>query len=261
MLNEVKVQKYYIMKVSIITVTFNSASTVGATLRSVTDQGYSDIEHIVIDGASKDNTLEVVKQYPHVAQLISEPDKGMYDGLNKGIALATGEIIGILNSDDVLHDTTIISQIVQSFERDNSLESVFADIRFVSPKDRSKTTRYYSSAKFNPSKFEWGYMPAHPSFYCKKYVYEQFGNFQTDYKIAADYEWLTRVLYKHQITYQYLPLLTVDMLPGGLSNGTIERRWRLNKEIIRACAENGIKTNMFKLSLKYFRKVFEYLKK
>lgn len=247
--------------VSIITVTFNSAATVGDTLQSVALQNHSNIEHIIIDGASKDHTLEVVKQYSHVAQVISEPDKGMYDGLNKGIALASGEIIGILNSDDVLHDTTIISKIVDAFEQDSSLESVFADIRFVSPKDRSKTTRYYSSARFDPSKFEWGYMPAHPSFYCRKSVYKQYGTFQIDYQIAADYEWLTRVLYKHQISYQYLPLLTVDMLPGGLSNGTLERRWRLNKEIIRACAENGIKTNMFKLSLKYFRKIFEYWKK
>lgn len=249
------------MKVSIITVTYNSASTVSETLRSVAGQDYSALEHIIIDGASKDNTLEVVQQYPHVAQLISEPDKGMYDGLNKGIAVASGEIIGILNSDDVLHDSTIISQIVQAFEQNITLESIFADIRFVSPKDRSKTTRYYSSARFHPGQFEWGYMPAHPSFYCKRSVYEQYGNFQIDYTIAADYEWLTRVLFKHRISYQYLPLIAVDMLPGGLSNGTLERRWRLNKEIIRACAENGIKTNMFKLGLKYFRKIFEYLKK
>ena len=150
---------------------------------------------------------------------------------------------------------------METFKANPKLDAIFGDIRFVAPKDRNKTTRYYSSARFNPSKFEWGYMPAHPSFYCRKEVYEQYGNFQIDYKIAADYEWLTRVLYKYKISYQYLPLLTVDMLPGGLSNGTLKRRWVLNKEIIRACDENGIKTNMLKLSLKYFRKVFEYLKK
>lgn len=248
------------MKISIITVTFNSAATVGDTLKSVAAQDYPEIEHLVIDGASKDNTLEVVKRFSHVAKVVSEPDKGMYDGLNKGIALATGEVIGILNSDDVLHDPTIISQIAAALQ-DREIDAVYGDIRFIAPDNRNKTTRYYSSAHFHPGKFEWGYMPAHPSFYCRKSVYDQFGGFQVDYKIAADYEWLTRVMYKHRIRCKYLPLLTVDMLPGGLSNGTMKRRWVLNKEIIRGCAENGVQTNMLKLSLKYFRKIFEYLKK
>ncbi len=253
-------QQLKTLKVSIITVTYNSSATVADTLKSVASQDYSDIEHIIIDGASTDSTMDIVRGYPHVSQVISEPDKGMYDALNKGIAKATGDIIGILNSDDAFHNEQVISKITAEF-RANDVDSIFGDIRFVSPTNRSKTIRYYSSAHFHPGKFESGYMPAHPSFYCKKSIYEKYGDFQINYKIAADYEWLTRVLYKHKISYKYLPLLTVDMLPGGLSNGTLKSRWVLNKEIIRACAENGIETSMWKLSIKYFSKVFEYLKR
>ena len=248
------------LKVSIITVTYNSSATVADTLKSVASQDHEDIEHIIVDGASIDSTMDIVRGYPHVGQVISEPDKGMYDALNKGIAKATGDIIGILNSDDAFHNEQVISKITEVFKT-NDVDAIFGDIRFISPTNRSKTIRYYSSAQFHPGKFEWGYMPAHPSFYCKKSIYEKYGDFQINYQIAADYEWLTRVLYKYKVTYKYLPLLTVDMLPGGLSNGTLKSRWVLNKEIIRACAENGIKTNMWKLSIKYFSKVFEYLKR
>lgn len=221
-------------------------------------QSYGNVEHIVVDGASTDGTVELIKD-SGIKKWISEPDGGMYDALNKGIEMATGDLIGILNSDDVFSEPHTLQQVAAAFEQDPELEAVYGDIRFVSPKNPARTIRYYSSKDFYPEKFALGYMPAHPSVYLKKSVYETHGLFQTDYTIAADYELLTRVIYKHRIQTQYLPLLMVDMLPGGLSNASIYSRYLLNKEIVRACRENGIRTNLLKVSMKYFRKIFEYL--
>jgi len=245
------------MKVSIITVTKNSAATVRRTLESVAGQTHSDIEHIIIDGASNDDTLEIVNGFSHVAKVISEPDQGMYDALNKGLNLASGDVVGILHSDDIYHDDTIIEKVVEGFST-HQVDSVFGDIRFVTPNDRNKTQRYYSSAHWHPGKFGRGYMPAHPSFFVKRDMYELYGTFQPDYEIAADYELLIRFLYTHKVSYKYLDLLMVDMLTGGLSNSSPYRRYILNKEIVRGCRENGIRTSMFKVSLKYFAKIFEY---
>ncbi len=246
------------MKISIITVTKNSTSTVRGTLESVAGQTHPDIEHIIIDGASTDDTLYIVKSFQHVAQVISEQDKGMYDALNKGLKFANGEVVGILHSDDIYHDDTIIEKVVEGFEK-HKVDSVFGDIRFVTPNNRNKTQRYYSSAHWHPGKFGRGYMPPHPSFFVKREMYENYGYFKPDYKIAADYELLIRFLYTNKVTYKYLDLLMVDMLPGGLSNGTPYKRYILNKEIVRGCRENGINTSLFKVSLKYFAKVFEYI--
>ncbi|XOV91141.1 MAG: glycosyltransferase family 2 protein [Bacteroidota bacterium] len=252
------------MKISIVTVTYNSANTLQGTLDSVNSQTYPNIEHILIDGASTDGTVDLIKKSTARSddsqtgyKWISEPDQGMYDALNKGIAMVSGDIIGILNSDDRFHDETILEQVAQAFE-DPEVDAIYGDIRFVQPGNPEKTQRYYSSKHWNPEKFAWGYMPAHPSVYIRKKFYDQLGTFKTDYTIAADYELLIRFLYTHQLRTRYLPLLMVDMLPGGLSNQSWKSRWLLNKEIVRGCRENGIRTNMIKLSFKYFRKVFEY---
>ncbi len=252
------------MKISIITVTHNSEKTLQKTIESVTSQTYPHIEHILVDGASTDGTVDLIKKsLPLVgvssSQWISEPDKGMYDALNKGIKMASGNIIGILNSDDRFHDEFILGQVAKAFE-DPEIDAIYGDIRFVHPNNTKRTQRYYSSKHWNPKKFAWGYMPAHPSVYIRKKFYDQLGAFKTDYRIAADYELLIRFFHTHQLRTKYLPLLMVDMLPGGLSNQSWESRWLLNKEIVRGCRENGIDTNMFKLSLKYFRKVFEYVR-
>ena len=244
------------MKISVITVTYNSAKTLRQTLESVKAQDHPDIEHIIIDGSSTDDTVEMVKDFG-ITNWISEHDKGMYDAINKGIKMATGEVIGILNSDDCYSDDAILSQVADAFS-DDELEAIYGDIRFVQ-KHKGKTQRYYSAKRFHSGKFAWGYMPPHPSFYARKATYEKLGGYQTDYTIAADYELLIRFLYTNRIKARYLPLLMVDMLPGGLSNQSWKSRWLLNKEIVRACHENGIQTNMLKLSLKYFKKVFEYL--
>ena len=244
------------MKISVITVTYNSAKTLRRTLESVKAQDHPDIEHIVVDGASTDGTVELVKEFG-IKNWISEQDEGMYDAINKGIKMATGEVIGILNSDDCYSEETILSQVADAFS-DDELEAIYGDIRFVQ-KHKGKTQRYYSAKHFHPGKFAWGYMPPHPSFYARKATYEKLGGYQTDYTIAADYELLIRFLFTNRIKTRYLPLLMVDMLPGGLSNQSWKSRWLLNKEIVRACHENGIQTNMLKLSLKYFKKVFEYV--
>jgi len=245
------------MKITLLTVAYNAEKTITRTLVSVANQTYPDIEHIIVDGKSTDHTVTIVRSFPHVAKYISEPDQGMYDALNKGIGLATGDYIGTLNADDQLSDSQVIAKIVNEIKTD-AKDVYFGDIRFVKTDNPAKTLRYYSSANFHPSKFAKGYMPAHPSVYIKRTLFAKYGLYKTDYSIAADYELLIRFLHNAGVSYRYLPLLIVDMLPGGRSNKSAWSRYLLNKEIVRGCQENGIKTNMLTLSFKYFRKIFEY---
>lgn len=250
------------MKFSIITVTYNSSSTVQGTIESVLSQTYPNIEYIVIDGCSKDDTVDIIKEQEPKFNgrmcWISEKDKGMYDAMNKGIRMATGDVVGIINSDDFYHRNDIIAEIAKTFEDDN-VQATFADVRFVHPDDLNKTVRYYSSKNFSPNRFRFGFMPAHPSFFTYKKNFETFGYYQTDYKIAADYELLIRFLYTHKLAYKYLHLDVMKMRTGGMSTASWRSNVILNKEIVRACKENGIYTNMFILSLKYFVKVFELI--
>ncbi len=246
------------MKVSIITVTYNSALTLSDTLLSVRNQDYGNIEHVLVDGGSKDNTVEIIKSFPHVTNWVSEKDKGLYDAINKGIEMATGDIVGILNSDDFFPDKSIVSKIVETF-KSNDIDAVYGDIAFIRPDNLQKVIRHYSSKKFHPRKFAFGFMPAHPSFYAKKECYNRMGLYKYDYKIAADYELLIRFLYKNKIKTSYIPAIMVYMRTGGVSNKNVLSRYTLNKEIVRACKDNGINTNMFLLSLKYFKKIFEFI--
>src|SRR5664280_70519 len=205
------------MKVTIITATYNSASTIEKCLSSVNLQKYYDIEHIIVDGESKDNTLDIINSHPgRVKKIISEPDKGIYDALNKGIKIATGDIIGILNSDDFFSDDLVIDNLVKAFEGDN-IDAVFGDIKFVHRLNLDKTVRYYSSKRFNPAKFKYGFMPAHPSFYVKKEFFSTIGLYREDYKIAGDFELLIRFLYSNHLRYKYLNMDFVTMRTGGIS--------------------------------------------
>ena len=248
------------MKISIITTTYNSAATVKDTLLSVNEQPYHDIEHIIVDGASKDNTLEIVKEFgKRVAKLISEPDKGIYDAMNKGIRAATGDVIGILNSDDFFSSNDVLSVVAKTFQ-ENKIDALYGDVHFVNPDNLNKKVRYYSSKLFKPSLFRLGFMPAHPSFYMKRECYQKHGLYSLDYKIASDYDLLIKYLYKERINYQYLEKDFVTMRTGGISTKNIHSRLLLNKEIIKACRKYGIKTNLFLLSLKYFYKIFELRK-
>ena len=245
------------MKVSIITVVYNNQLTTAHAIESVLSQDYPDIEYIVIDGKSTDGTIEVIKRYKErISLFISEPDQGMYDAMNKGLELATGDIIGILNSDDFYENKQVISQIAREFQTKN-VDLVFGDLVYVNPDNLTKIVRYYSSAKSHPNKFAWGWMPAHPTCFLKRQVYQKYGNFKTDYQIASDYEFLTRVMARYKITYSYLPQVIVRMRTGGISNKNIVSNWILNKEIVRACAENNIQTNMLKVVSKYFTKIFQ----
>lgn len=248
------------MKISIITVCYNSEKTIADTLKSVAAQDYQDIEHIIIDGASKDDTLAIVRRYPHVAKVISEPDKGIYDAMNKGIAAASGDIVGIINSDDFYPHGQVLSTVAAAFESQD-VAATIGDICFVAPDNLQRVTRYYSAQKWHPAKFVRGFMPPHPSFFVYKKYFDELGNYKIDYKIAADYELLIRYLAIHKLPYHYIPEPIVYMRAGGVSNENLKSRYVLNQEIVRACRENGLQTNMFKLSLKYFQKVLEYFPK
>lgn len=245
------------MKVSIITATYNSASTIRDTLESVNAQTYPNIEHIIVDGKSKDNTLELVKQYgKRVSKIISEPDYGIYDAMNKGIRAATGDVIGILNSDDFFTSDDVISAIVFAFEN-NDIDAVYGDVHYVNPENLNKCVRYYSSAVFKPSLFKFGLMPAHPSFYVKRSCYEKYGVYSLDYQIASDFDLLIRFLYTHKIKYRYLKKDFVTMRTGGESTKNLNNRMLLNKEDLKACRKYGITTNMFMIMFKYVYKIFE----
>lgn len=245
------------MRISIITATYNSASTIRDTLESVNAQTYPDIEHIIVDGASKDNTLDLVKKYgKRVSLIISEPDKGIYDAMNKGIKAATGDVIGILNSDDFFTSDDVISAIVFAFEN-NDIDAVYGDVHYVNPENLNKCVRYYSSAVFKPSLFKFGLMPAHPSFYVKRSCYEKYGVYSLDYQIASDFDLLIRFLYTHKIKYRYLKKDFVTMRTGGESTKNLNNRMLLNKEDLKACRKYGITTNMFMIMFKYVYKIFE----
>lgn len=248
-----------IPKISIITVSRDSIKTISATINSVLSQTYPDIEYIIIDGLSTDGTDDLVKSYgTRIATFISEPDAGIYDAINKGIKLASGDIIGILNSDDFFYDNNVVERIADAFTR-HDIEAVYGDVQFVKNDCTSDIIRYYSSKSFTPGKFKYGIMPAHPGFYVKRELFEKLGYYKTDYKIAADYELLIRFLYVNKVKSRYLempPLVT--MRSGGVSNRNVWSNVILNREIMRACRENGIRTNYILIYSKYFRKIFEF---
>jgi glycosyltransferase involved in cell wall biosynthesis len=249
------------VKISIITVVWNNASTIKDAINSVLGQTYENIEYLVVDGASTDGTVEIVQSYGEkIDKFVTEKDNGLYDAMNKGIRLATGDIIGILNSDDFYIDEFVCERVVKEFETKN-VDSVYADLIFVKPENLDKTVRYYDSSHFSPEKFAYGWMPAHPTFFVKREFYKQYGLFKIDYKIAADYELLVRFLAKNKISYSYIKEPIVKMRIGGASTSGIKSNYILNKEIIRACKENGIYANWLMVLSKYPKKILGLLKK
>ena len=246
------------MKVSIITATYNSAKTIVDTILSVNSQDYESIEHIIIDGKSKDNTIELIKNTPNrVVKIISESDKGIYDAMNKGIRMATGDIVGILNSDDYYTSNDVLSTYANAF-RTSKVDAVYGDIHFIRDGQPHKVARYYSSKIFRPTLLRFGFMPAHPSFYVRRSVYEQAGNYSLDYKIGADFEMMVRLFKKHRISYKYIQKDMVTMRMGGASTSGVSSHKLLLKEDARACRENRIYSNTFLIALKYFYKIFEF---
>lgn len=252
------------MKLSLITVTYNSDKTLAYTFESVLSQSYSNVEYIIVDGASTDQTVDIIKKYEPrfngTMKWVSEPDKGLYDAMNKGIRMATGDVVGILNSDDFFTTNDILQQVADAFEANKEIDAVYGDVHFVNPDNLEKCVRYYSSKVFRRSLMKIGLMPAHPSFYLKKERFEQFGYYKTDYKIAADFEFLLRVIYKGRILTKYMSIDMVAMRTGGASTSGFESRKRIMKEHLRAFRENGIYNNVFFLSLRYPYKIWELIK-
>lgn len=251
------------MKVSIITPTYNRGNTIENTILSILEQTYNNIEYIIIDGKSTDNSISIIKTYETMFNgrliWISQPDKGLYDALNKGIRMATGDIIGILHSDDFFTQKNIIEKIVHTFQKDEGYDAVYGDVHYVNPNNLNKCIRYYSSRIFRPSLMRLGFIPAHPTFYMKKGCYQQFNGYKTDYKIAADYEFLLRVIYKGNIQTKYIPIDMVTMRIKGLSTSGWKSHLIIMREHLRACRENKIYTNIFILSLRYFYKIYELI--
>lgn len=249
------------LKVSIITVVRNNKSYIEDCIKSVIEQKYPNIEYIIIDGGSTDGTIDIIKQYyDQISIFISEPDGGIYDAMNKGIKLATGDIVGTLNSDDYYNSNEVITEIVGEFT-EKGVDSIFADLVYVDRNNKDKIVRYYKSANFTPNKFAYGWMPAHPTFFLKRNFYEKYGLFKTDYKIASDYELLVRLLGKNKLSYSYMPKVIIKMRHGGISTSSFKSNWILNMEIIRACRDNGIQTNIFKVFSKYFVKFYQLIER
>ena len=248
-------------KFTIITVTYNAGKVLEKTIQSVISQSYPYMEYIIVEGKSKDNTLQIAETYKQwIHTLVSEPDKGLYDAMNKGIRMATGEVIGILNSDDFFTSRDVLQQVADAFETNQELDAVYGDVHFVHPDNLEKCVRYYSSKIFKRELMIMGLMPAHPTFYLKKECFEKFGLYKTDYKIAADFEFLLRVIYKKNIRMQYLSLDMVTMRTGGASTSGFESHKRIMQEHLRAFRENGIHNNAFVLSLRYPYKIWELMK-
>ena len=286
------------MRITLITACYNSAAVIGTALESVLRQTWPDVEYWVIDGGSTDGTLEIIREYePKFGgrmHWVSEPDRGMYDAINKGIRKATGEVVGILNADDVLADDRVLERVAEVFFgsslvaddqqtvgsgqsavgsdsanalmnfRTNELpHAIYGDIRFVADRRgvgleelrAEPTVRYYSSRHWRPWMARFGYVPAHPSFYCRRELFEKFGGYQTDYKIAADHELLIRFLVKERVRSVCLPEVMVVMRLGGVSTRSVESTLILNRENIRACRANGIYTNRLMQLGKYVIKI------
>lgn len=250
------------MKISIITTTYNSANTIKDTIESVQQQTYTNYELIIIDGKSKDKTIDIIKQYlcPFNGRLkwISEKDQGIYDAMNKGIELATGDVIGILNSDDFFTSNDVLNTIAETFNK-YKIDAIYGDIHFVNNNNLKKCVRYYSSKIFKPSLMRFGLMPAHPSFYIKRNKIKDIGFYDTSFKIAADFEFLLRALCIQKISTKYIKKDFVTMRMGGVSTANLKSRWTIMKEHLRACKKNHIYTNIFLLSLRYIYKIYEIL--
>ena len=249
------------MKISIITASYNSGKTIRHTVESVLRQTYPDFEYIVVDGGSTDNSIDIVKDY-QVAfkgrlKWISEKDKGIYDAMNKGIRMATGDVVGILNSDDFYTDENVLQTVADNF-MNHSVDAVYGDIHFVHDADLGKCVWYYSSRLFSPFWLRFGFMPAHPSFYCKREVFEKAGLYSLDYKIGADYEMMVRLFRKYGISSRYISKDFVTMRTGGASNSNARSRLTLIKEDVKACRDNGLYTNSLLICLKYLYKIFEF---
>lgn len=248
------------MNISVITICYNSEACLALTIESVLNQRYNDFEYILIDGLSTDGTVGIIKKYEPLfngrLKWISEPDEGLYDALNKGLRMATGEIVGLVHSDDFFSSPDILLQVADAFDTCQT-DAVYGDVQYVSKSDPDKVLRKYSSRIFKRPLMLLGFMPAHPSFYIKRSCLETYGLYNTSYKIGADFELLLRYIFIHRIRIVYLPVCFVTMRLGGISTKGISSYTTIMREHIRACRENGVFTNRLLLSLRYLYKLTE----
>tara|TARA_B100000029_G_scaffold495416_1_gene560390 strand:+ start:334 stop:1131 length:798 start_codon:yes stop_codon:yes gene_type:complete len=251
-------------KVSIITVSNNSVKTIAETIESVKNQTYKNIEYIVIDNCSKDGTIEVLEKYKkYIGKLIIEPDKGIYDAMNKGIRNSSGEVIGILNSDDFYKDKFVIESIMENFDRDHTLEAVLSDIYFFKESStHHRIVRKVTAQSFKPWKLRFGWMPPHPGIFLKKETQKEVGYYKTDYQIASDFEFCLRLFFNRQTSYSISNICSVLMREGGISTKSYKNNFLISSEIIRACRENNIYTNFIfifsRLPIKMALKIKDY---
>lgn len=233
------------LKVSVITVCRNSEATIGDTLRSVAAQTYPMVEHVVVDGNSSDATMEIVRRFPHVAKVVSEPDRGIYDAMNKGIRLSTGELVGTINADDFYAAPDVLARVAKVFE-DPSVDVCYGDLCYVGYRDPTRIVRYWRSSDFKPELFLRGWCPPHPTFFARRSVYERLGDYDLGYKIAADVDLTMRYLEKHRVRSRYIPRVLVKMRLGGHSNRSIRSVLQQNREIWAALRKNGLKPSLLR---------------
>lgn len=248
-------------KISIITVVFNSASTIGSCIESVKAQTI-EVEHIIIDGKSTDETLNIIDKYSSdIAVIVSEKDKGMYDAINKGLSLATGDVIGLLHADDLYSKPDILSKVAAVFEKNVSLDSCYGDLIYVDPEDTKKTIRYWKSGDYNYKKFYRGWMPPHPTFFVRKKIYQKYGCFRLDKGTAADYELMLRFLVKYRISSAYIPEVIIKMRTGGMSNMSLKNRLLANYNDRMAWESNNLRPFPWTLYMKPLSKIKQYIVK
>jgi len=247
------------MKISVITVCFNSQSTLQKSIDSVASQRGVEVEHIVIDGGSYDATVDIIQRNAkRLAHFVSEPDNGVYHAMNKGLKLATGEIIAFLNSDDVYSHPEVL-ELVSRRMQEEALDALYGNVEFFHAGKPDRVIRTYDSGRFRPSRIGWGWMPAHPALFVRQSIYQRFGHFREDYKIAGDYEFVARIFKDRQMKSAHVDQVLVRMQTGGLSTAGLRATYLLNREILQACRENGIRSNWFMVLSKYFLKLRELI--
>lgn len=257
------------MKISVITATWNSGKTIGDTLRSVLNQSFTNVEHIIKDGGSKDDTLEICKNFERkyytdgdkgrTINILSDKDKGIYDAMNQGVKAATGDVIGILNSDDFYTSDDVLARVAEEFEKNPELEAVYGDIHFVKDENLKKCTRYFSSRYFRPWALRFGFMPAHPSFYVRREVYEKYGLYDLDFRTSSDFEMMVRLFVKEKIRAKYINKDFVTMRAGGESTAGLAAKKKVNQDIAGSLRKHGIYSNQVFQSMRYIWRIGELL--
>lgn len=249
------------MKLTVVTTVRNRLACVAKAVDSVTCQTWPDVQHVVVDGASTDGTTQLLQSIlSEKARLICEPDTGIYDGINKGIARSDGEVIGLLHSDDAFADADVLADVARVFESKPELDMVYGDVAFIDPKKPGRFIRFYSSRHFRPELLRRGWIPAHTSVFLRRRVFDRHGLYRTDYRIAGDFEFMARIFQDPSLTWQYLPRTMVHMRPGGASTAGLRATLKLNLEVLRACRENGLRTHLGVLLMRYPLKLMEFLR-